>query len=239
VTKAMPRRRALITGGSRGIGAAISRELTVSDIEVVVTARTSESAAQSEFECHTVDFSDANAVEVFAAEVAEMSIDILVNNAGINIVSPFSDIAREDFQQVQQVNLTAPMSLCQAVLPHMRSRNWGRIVNVTSIWAEVSKAQRASYSASKFGLIGLTKALAAEVAVDGILANCVSPGVIETDLTQTILGLEGIEALRREIPIGRLGQPEEIAALVGFLVDDRNSYISGQVIVIDGGFVSV
>ncbi len=235
----MPRRRALVTGGVRGIGAAISRELAGSNIEVVVTARTSESSAQSQFECHSVDFSDANAVEIFAAEVAEMSIDILVNNAGINIISPFSDIAREDFQQVQQVNLTTPMSLCQAVLPHMRARNWGRIVNVTSIWAEVSKEQRASYSASKFGLIGLTKALAAEVARDGILANCVSPGVIETDLTQAILGLEGIEALRREIPMGRLGRPEEIAALVGFLVDDRNSYISGQVIVIDGGFVSV
>jgi 3-oxoacyl-[acyl-carrier protein] reductase len=103
----------------------------------------------------------------------------------------------------------------------------------------VSKEQRASYSASKFGLIGLTKALAAEVAREGILANCVSPGVIETDLTQAILGSEGITALRREIPMGRLGQPEEIAALVGFLVDDRNSYISGQTIVIDGGFVSV
>ncbi len=229
----------MVTGGTRGIGAAISRELAGSDVEVVVTARTSESAAQSQFECHIVDFSDANAVEVFAAEVAEMSIDILVNNAGINIISPFSDIAREDFQQVQQVNLTTPLRLCQAALPYMRARNWGRIVNVTSIFAEVSKEQRASYSASKFGLIGLTKALAAEVARDGILANCVSPGVIETDLTQAILGLEGIEALRREIPMGRLGQPEEIAALVGFLVDDRNSYISGQVIVIDGGFVSV
>lgn len=235
----MLRRRALITGGTKGIGAAICQHLADSGIDVVITARTSESAVQAQFECHAVDFSDADAVAVFAAEVAEMSIDILVNNAGINIISPFSNIAREDFQQVQQVNLTTPMGLCQAVLPHMRARNWGRIVNVTSIWAEVSKAQRASYSASKFGLIGLTKALAAEVAVDGILANCVSPGVIETDLTQTILGLEGIEALRREIPIGRLGQPEEIAALVGFLVDDRNSYISGQVIVIDGGFVSV
>jgi NAD(P)-dependent dehydrogenase (short-subunit alcohol dehydrogenase family) len=235
----MSQRRALVTGGSRGIGAAISRELAGSDIEVVVTSRTIESAAQAEFECHAVDFSDADAVEFFAAKVTEMSIDILVNNAGINIISPFSHIKREDFEVVQQVNLAAPMSLCQAVLPHMRAHNWGRIVNVTSVWAEVSKEQRASYSASKFGLIGLTKALAAEVSREGILANCVSPGIIETDLTQAILGSEGIAALRREIPMGRLGQPEEIAALVGFLVDDRNSYISGQTIVIDGGFVSV
>ena len=235
----MSRRRALVTGGSRGIGVAISRELAGLDIEVVVTSRTSESAAQAEFECHAVDFSDAGAVEVFASAVTRMSIDILVNNAGINIISPFSHIKRDDFQVVQQVNLAAPMSLCQAVLPHMRARNWGRIVNVTSVWAEVSKEKRASYSASKFGLIGLTKALAAEVAREGILANCVSPGIIETDLTQEILGSEGIAALRREIPMGRLGQPEEIAALVGFLVGDRNSYISGQTIVIDGGFVSV
>ena len=235
----MSRRRALVTGGSRGIGAAISRELAGWDIEVVVTARTPESVAQTQFECHAVDFSDAQALEVFAAEVTEMSIDILVNNAGINIISPFSQIKRDDFQVIQQVNLSAPMRLCQAVLPHMRAHNWGRIVNVTSIWAEVSKEQRASYSASKFGLIGLTKALAAEVSREGILANCVSPGIIGTDLTQSMLGSEGIAALRQQIPMGRLGQPEEIAALVGFLVDDRNSYISGQTLVIDGGFVSV
>jgi len=235
----MALKRALVTGGTRGIGAAISRELASLGVEVIVTARSTESCAHSQFVCHTIDFSDVDATQTFIKQVAQMSIDVLVNNAGINIISPFSSIVRKEFEVVQRVNLTAPMNLCQAVLPHMRAQRWGRIVNVTSIWAEVSKEQRASYSASKFGLVGLTKALAAEVARDGILANCVSPGVIETELTQNILGDDGIEALRREIPIGRLGRPEEIASLVGFLASEKNSYISGQAIIIDGGFVSV
>ena len=232
-------RRAMVTGGTRGLGAAISDALSETGFDVVLTSRTQQSAAQARFECHDVDFMDIDATAAFAARLADMSIDVLVNNAGINLVAPFSEIATADFQAVQNVNLVAPMVLSRAVLPHMRNKRWGRIINLGSIFAEVSREGRGSYSASKFGLVGLTKALAAEVARDGILVNCVSPGVIDTELTREVLGTDGIAKIRAEIPIGRLGQPKEVAALVRFLASDDSSYISGQSIVIDGGFTSV
>jgi 3-oxoacyl-[acyl-carrier protein] reductase len=121
----------------------------------------------------------------------------------------------------------------------MRKNQWGRIINISSIFGVVSKEFRAPYSMSKFGLDGMTAALAAEVAADGILANCVAPGFIDTELTRSVLGESGIAAITAGIPIGRLGQPEEIAALVAWLVSPENTYISGQNIVIDGGFSRV
>lgn len=236
---APPARRALVTGGTRGLGAAISEYLSDVGFDVVLTSRTQQSASKARFECHAVDFMDEAATGEFANRLAEMSIDVLVNNAGINRVAPFAEISTEDFQAVQSVNLFAPMVLSRAVLQHMRGKGWGRIINLGSIFSAVSREGRGSYSASKFGLVGLTKALAAEVARDGILVNCVSPGVIDTELTRDVLGADGIVKIRTEIPIGRLGQPREVATLVGFLASDDSSYISGQSIMIDGGFTSV
>lgn len=232
-------RRALVTGGNRGLGAAISRALADAGCEVVIVASSEESVAGSPYDAFAADLSSLAETQDLAARLAGESIDILVNNAGINRIAPFADIDPADFQAVQDINVRAPMLLCQAVLPHMRQRRWGRIVNVASIWAEVSREQRASYSASKSGLVGMTRALAAEVARDGILANCVSPGVIDTDLTRKVLGADGVARVQQEIPIGRLGQPEEVAALVAFLASEQNTYISGQSILIDGGFASV
>jgi NAD(P)-dependent dehydrogenase (short-subunit alcohol dehydrogenase family) len=125
------------------------------------------------------------------------------------------------------------------LIPGMRSRGWGRIVNLSSILGKVSKEFRAAYSTSKFGLDGMTAALAAEVAADGILANCVAPGFIDTDLTRSILGEQGIAELVSRIPIKRLGTPEEIAAFVVWLAGPENTYLSGQNIAIDGGFTRV
>src|SRR5581483_7156539 len=158
---------------------------------------------------------------------------ILVNNAGINKIGPFAEIAFEDFERIEHVNVTAPFLLMQSVVPSMRRKKWGRIVNITSIFGVISKEFRAPYSASKFALDGMTAALAAEVAVDGILANCVSPGFIETDLTRSILGDSGIAELVGRVPMRRLGKPEEVAAFVAWLVSDENTYISGQNLVID------
>ena len=121
----------------------------------------------------------------------------------------------------------------------MKNNKWGRVINIASIFGKISKAHRASYSASKFGLDGLTTALAVEVAEFGILANCVSPGFIHTDLTTKILGKEAIDKLEKEIPIKRLGQANEIAELVAFLCSEKNSYLTGQNIIIDGGFTRV
>ncbi len=121
----------------------------------------------------------------------------------------------------------------------MRERGWGRVVNVTSVFGVVSKEQRASYSTSKFGLDGMTAALAAEVASDGVLVNSVAPGFVATDMTRKVLGAEGMRQMAARVPAGRLAEPPEIAALVGWLAGPENTYVSGQRIVIDGGFTRV
>jgi len=137
------------------------------------------------------------------------------------------------------VNLRTPFQLCQAVIPYMKENNWGRIVNLTSIFGNISKEYRASYSSSKFGLDGMTAALSAEVSEFGILANSAGPGFIDTELTRSVLGDRGIAEIKKGIPMKRLGRIDEIASLVSWLVSKENTYISGQNIMIDGGFSRV
>ena len=182
------------------------------------------------------DFKDKDSTAEFLQEAKSFQPEILVNNAGINVIDNFEDIKEHDFDDIIKVNLKAPFLTCQAVIPSMKEKNYGRIVNIGSIFSILSKAKRASYSASKFGLYGLTKALASEVSEFNILANCVSPGVIETDLTRKILGEAGISQMKKNIPQGRLGGTEEVAELVFWLASKNNSYISGQNILIDGGY---
>lgn len=230
---------ALVTGGTRGIGAAIARRLVADGASVVVTGTRPDGAAPDSCVYHAIDFVDRPATEAFAVEVAGWDIDILVNNAGINKIGPFDRLQTEDFDSIQAVNVRAPFLLCRAVLPGMRRRKWGRIVNISSVFGKISKELRGPYSASKFALDGMTAALAAEVAVDGILANCVSPGFIDTELTHSVLGDAGIAELISRVPMKRLGTPEEVAAFVAWLVGRENTYISGQNIAIDGGFTRV
>lgn len=229
-------RRALVTGGSRGIGRAIAERLRDDGAAVLVTGRRAVAEGLDGFEYRAVDFADPAAAEAFAEAAREWAPDVLVNNAGINKLSPFAEIEPADFDRIQAVNVRAPMLLCRAVVGGMRERGWGRIVNVASIWGVVSRAGRGSYSASKFALDGLTAALAAEVAADGVLANCVSPGVVDTELTREVLGEEGIARLVADVPAGRLARPEEVAALVAWLAGPENTFVSAQNIVIDGGF---
>lgn len=231
--------RALVTGGSRGIGAAIGERLKTDGAVVTVTGTASDGHGPVGTTFRSVDFSDRTAIESFAAEVGEWDLDILVNNAGINRIAPFAEIRTEDFDRIHDVNLRAAFLLSRAVVPGMRRRGRGRIVNITSIFGVVSRAQRASYSASKFGLDGLTAALAAEVAADGILANCVAPGVIDTEMTRAVLGEAGIAELAAQVPMGRIGRPSEVAALVAWLAGPENTFVSGQTVVIDGGFTRV
>jgi NAD(P)-dependent dehydrogenase (short-subunit alcohol dehydrogenase family) len=230
-------KRALITGGTRGIGAAVVELFRACGADVVFTG--SGRSGKSPAGCRAVDFSDAAATEAFAAEASGGEFDILVNCAGINVIAPFAEISTEDFDRIHLVNVRTPLLLCRALIPGMRERRWGRIVNVTSVFGRVSRAGRASYSASKFGLDGLTAALAAEVAVDGILANCVAPGFVETDMTRRVLGESGIREIVGRIPIGRLAQPAEIAHLICWMASSENSYVSGQSFVVDGGFTRV
>jgi 3-oxoacyl-[acyl-carrier protein] reductase len=235
VSGAFTGRRALVTGGTRGIGLAIAERLEADGAQMLVTGRRPE-AEHDRFEYRGVDFSDRSALEAFAEEAGDWAPDVLVNNAGINKLAPFAEIEPDDFDRIQSVNVRAPMMLSRSVIPGMRERGWGRIVNIASIWSVVSRPGRGSYSASKFALDGLTAALAAEVAADGVLVNCVSPGFVDTELTRSVLGEDGVAQLVSEVPAGRLAQPDEIAALVAWLAGPENTFVSGQNIVIDGGF---
>jgi len=232
-------KRALVTGATRGIGHAIALRLIEDGAEVFATGTRPDGTPPPGSAYLAADFSDAAATEAFAGQVGELDLDILINNAGINKINPFAEINPEDFARIQQVNVTAPFLLCRAVLPGMRAKGWGRIVNISSVWGKVVKEYRGAYATSKFAIDGMTTALAAEVAADGILANCVAPGFIDTELTRRVLGPDGIAELAARVPMRRLGQVEEIAELVAFLAGVKNTYISGQNIAIDGGFTRV
>lgn len=233
------RRTALVTGGTRGIGAAIADRLATDGLDVIVTGRNPPVVNSPNHRFYAVDFEDQQSVLDFLQVIPKLGIDVLVNNAGINKIAAFDQIVPEDFDRIQNVNLRVPFLICQAVLEKMRAQKWGRIVNISSVFGKISKEHRASYSASKFALDGMTAALAAEVAAQGILANCVAPGFIETDLTRSILGESGMAELATRVPMKRLGQPQEIAALVSWLVSGDNTYLTGQNIAIDGGFTRV
>ena len=231
--------KALVTGGTRGIGKSISQTLLREGYEVMITGTSIDLSDNNNFRCFEVDFKDAYTTEKFLQEAKSFQPEILINNAGINIIDNFTDIKEQDFDNVMRVNLKIPFLISQLVIPGMKENNFGRIVNIGSIFSSVSKERRASYSASKFGLVGLTKALSAELSEFNILANCVSPGVIETRLTKEILGIKGISEMKKKIPQGRLGSVEEVAELVFWLASKNNSYITGQNILIDGGYTVV
>jgi len=233
------RYRAVVTGATRGIGYAIAERLIKDDIEVIVTGTSEDADYPDGASYHAVDFLNDSSLKAFVGYLKQQKIDILVNNAGINKIGEFANINIDDFDRILKVNLRTPFLLCQAVIPHMKENSWGRIVNLTSIFGSITKAYRASYSSSKFGIDGMTAALAAEVSEMGILANSVGPGFIDTDLTRSVLGEKGIAEVQRQIPIKRLGHVNEIASLVSWLVSNENTYVSGQNIMIDGGFMRV
>ncbi len=230
--------RALVTGGTRGIGAAVAFRLSELGAKVTVTGASGSHDMPSHIGYRQVNFADRTDIEAFAESLRGEEWNVLVNNAGINAISPFAEIKSEDFDRLHEVNLRAPFLLCRAVVPYMVQRKWGRIVNVTSIFGHVSKEKRASYSSTKFGLYGLTKALAIELAADNVLANCVAPGFIDTELTRRVLGEAGMKELAAQVPARRMGTPEEIARFVSWVAGPENTFLTGQNLVIDGGFTS-
>lgn len=232
--------KVVVTGASRGIGRAIAGAFRAESAWVIGT-RTGNADAGDELcqEWVCADFSDIKQIEACADRVRQTEPDVLVNNAGINRNAPFVKVTMDDFLLIHRVNVLTPFVLCQAVIPAMVRKGWGRIVNISSIWGKISMAHRASYSASKFALDGITLALAAEHSVDGVLANCVAPGFIDTDLTRRMLGEADIRRLVDTVPTRRLGQVEEIARLVLWLASKENTFVTGQNIAIDGGFSRV
>ena len=228
----------LVTGGLGGIGTSIMNCFKEQKANVYITG-TKRNKLVTGINYIKCDFDNSKEFEFFLSSIKELEIDILVNNAGINKIDKFQNIKKEDFIKIHKVNTFAPFRITQEVLHNMKKRKWGRIVNISSIFGNISKEYRASYSSSKFALDGLTAALSAEVAKNGILVNTVSPGFIKTDLTQKILGSDGIKEMSSLVPIGRLGRPVEIAKFIIWLCSDENSYISGQNLIIDGGFTSL
>jgi NAD(P)-dependent dehydrogenase (short-subunit alcohol dehydrogenase family) len=161
-------------------------------------------------------------------------LDLLVNNAGLLVESPSTETSADDWNRAVAVNLSAAFHLCSAVIPGMRLRAFGRIVNVSSVTAVMGSPSEAAYSAAKAGLHGLTRSLARETARAGITVNCVVPGVFDTDMTAS-MPQRTQDAIMRMIPVGRRGDPDELARAVTFLLDDRAGYITGSVLTVDGG----
>lgn len=215
---------ALLTGGARGIGAAIAVELGKRGWVVLAPRR------------EDLDLASAESVEAYLAKESPV-VDALVNNAGENPISPLVTLSRDAWLLAQQVNLASPLRLIQHCAVGMRARGGGRIVNMSSCYSFVTRAGRAAYSASKAGLNSLTRSAALELAADNILVNAVCPGFVETELTARNNSAEQIHQLLQGVPLGRLGRPEEIAKFVAFLISDDNTYLTGQTIPIDGGFL--
>ena len=231
--------RVLVTGGTRGIGYAIANAFLEQGAEVHITGTAEKGQGPLDSIYHSCDFTHTGSLENLCDSLKNLGINVLINNAGINKTGAFAELSPEDFLSIQQVNLYSALRLIQAVLPGMMSKSWGRIVNITSIFSIVSKEFRAPYSASKFGMDGMTASLAAEVAESGVLVNSVAPGFIDTELTRKVLGEDGMREIVEKVPIRRMGKPEEVARLVLWLASNENTFVSAQNISIDGGFTRV
>ena len=216
----------LMTGASRGIGKAIFEKFTSEGYCVVAPTR------------EQLDLSEPSSIDDFVGKNKDMPIDIIVNCAAINPIAYIEDIEDIDFDKTMQVNIKAPLKLIQGFVGGMKSRGYGRIVNISSIWGVVSKEKRTTYSVSKNGIHGISNALAVELGEYNIFINSVCPGFTNTELTlQNVSPIEATK-LCEQIPLGRFAEPSEIAELVFFLGSSKNTYITGQKIVIDGGFVA-
>lgn len=234
-------KKVVVTGGSRGIGKSIVNEFAKYGANLVIASRNKPLDFKELPNCkfYQVDFSDNLSVKEFSNYLQKEKVDVLVNNAGINKIDLVEDIKVEDFNNILNVNLVAPYILINSVIKNMKTIKGGKIINIGSIWSKISKEKRSSYSASKFGLHGITSAVAAEAAKYNVLVNTVSPGFVNTELTKKILGESGINEQKSMVPINRLAEPEEIAKYVVWLCSDENTYISGQNLIIDGGFTNV
>jgi len=236
---------ALVTGASRGIGFGIARALALAGAEVVACARSRDAAEETAARIASeggrsrpavLDISDDSSVSETVGELLKAygTIPLLVNNAGITRDNLLLRMKKEDWDQVIDTNLTGVYRMCRALVPSMVRARYGRIVNVTSVVASVGNPGQANYCASKAGIEGMTRSLARELASRNVTVNCVAPGFIDTDMTRS-LGEESRAKLLEQVPLRRLGTPDDVAAAVVFLVGPGGDYVTGSVLAVNGG----
>lgn len=241
------KKTALVTGGAKGIGSAICRTLAKDGYKIAINYNSSQNeavdlknelSAITEVEIFKADVSDSKQVREMFSEIEKVfgGVDVLVNNAGIAGQMLFTDITDEMWQKMINVNLSGAFYCCREALKFMINKKSGRIINIASMWGETGASMEVHYSASKAGLIGLTKALAKEVGLSGVNVNAVSPGVIMTDMMNSFSEAD-IAVLKDETPLNSLGTAENVADAVSFLASEKADFITGQVISVNGGFV--
>ncbi|MGD9722554.1 MAG: SDR family NAD(P)-dependent oxidoreductase [Pirellulales bacterium] len=240
-------RVALVTGGSKGLGKAMARGFAEAGANVVICSRheaelasaAAEIAAGTKAKVVTfvIDMTQRDQVRKLAEQaLAAMGrVDILVNNAGSNIPQPIDEITDESWDQIVELNLSSCMALSRALVPQMKERRWGRIIHISSIMGLASKDARNVYSATKSGLLGLARASALDLGAYNITVNCIAPGPFLTDLPGTLLSPEQKKALADRTALGRWGEPRELAGPALLLASEAGSYITGEVLVVDGG----
>ncbi|MGN0620341.1 MAG: SDR family NAD(P)-dependent oxidoreductase [Porcipelethomonas sp.] len=223
----MENRTALVTGASKGIGREIAGQLAGMGYKVIAPGH------------EELDLSSESSVESYTEKNKNVSFDIIINNAGINEINDIENITDEEIERTMQINLISPLKLIRAFITPMKKNRFGRIVNIGSIWGIVSKRGRLVYSATKHGIHGITKTVAVEGAEYNILCNTVCPGFTLTKLTEKNNTEEEIRAISEKIPMKRMALPCEIARVVCFLAGEDNTYLTGQLIAVDGGYTSI
>jgi NAD(P)-dependent dehydrogenase (short-subunit alcohol dehydrogenase family) len=240
---------ALVTGGAKGIGAAIVSELAQSGFRVVIGFKSSENGASHlsnelnqkgmKTSAQYLDLASEVSITNAVAEIEMVvgQIDVLVNNGAHSEHVEFLKMSQVQIQQMFEVNLKSAMQLAQLTIPKMVEKNWGRIINIASIGGQWGGKNQIHYATMKAGLIGFTRSLAKTYSLSGVLSNAVSPGLIDTEMTAPELSGDNLEAIIATIPVGRIGRPVEVAKIVGFLASGSASYISGQTINVNGGML--
>lgn len=233
-------KKAIVTGGARGIGESICRALSREGYQLLIHCGKSIDEAKElcdelgNADYISADLSNPDSIEKIAEKCPDP--DIIINNAGVALVELFDTVSLDDARKMYEINLFAPINLSRRLLPAMIRKKQGVIINISSIFGEIGGSCEVDYSAAKAGIIGFTKALAKEVGPAGIRVNCVCPGIIDTDMNED-LSFDDIEHLCEEIPLSRVGEPEDVAECVAFLVSDKAKYITGSVFDINGGWI--
>jgi 3-oxoacyl-[acyl-carrier protein] reductase len=239
---------AFVTGGTRGIGKTLVEELAACEANIIFTGTGETSPTwltklQNQYPGQKIDYRQLDlSKETWINTLGKMigdypGISVCINNAGINIVSDIREVKPAELRRILEVNLTAPAIITSLLAKGMSEKKYGRIVNISSIFGVSSRAGRSSYSAAKSGLIGQTRAVALDLAKDNILVNAVCPGFVATDLTRRVLGEKGMAEVCEQIPLGRLAETSDIAPAVLFLASPLNTYITGQTLIVDGGYL--